>query len=77
MSRILVIDDDINLLQMVKLMLERVGHQVEIAKDGAKGLELAAQTQPELAIIDVMMPGLSGTIVQLREDRMPPSPSSS
>ncbi len=70
MSRILVIDDDINLLQMVKLMLERVGHQVEIAKDGAKGLELAAQTQPELAIIDVMMPGLSGydVVRKLRED---------
>lgn len=70
MSRILLIDDDINLLQMVKLMLERVGHQVETAKDGAKGLEMAAQTQPELAIIDVMMSGLSGydVVRKLRED---------
>ena len=70
MSRILLIDDDINLLQMVKLMLERVGHQVETTKDGAKGLEMAAQTRPELAIIDVMMPGLSGydVVRKLRED---------
>ncbi|MEB2288397.1 MAG: response regulator [Anaerolineae bacterium] len=70
MSRILLIDDDINLLQMVKLMLERVGHQVETAKDGTKGLEMAAQTQPELAIIDVMMSGLSGydVVRKLRED---------
>ena len=70
MSRILVIDDDFNLLQMVKLMLERVGHQVEISKEGAKGLELAAETKPDLAIIDVMMPGLSGydVVRKLRED---------
>jgi CheY-like chemotaxis protein len=70
MSRILVIDDDFNLLQMVKLMLERVGHQVETSRDGAKGLELAAETKPDLAIIDVMMPGLSGydVVRKLRED---------
>lgn len=60
MPRILVIDDDLNLLQMVKLMLTRVGHEVEIARDGKKGLALAAQNQPDLLIIDVMMPDLSG-----------------
>jgi CheY-like chemotaxis protein len=70
MSRILLIDDDFNLLQMVKLMLERVGHQVEISKDGERGITLAAQNQPDLAIIDVMMPGLSGydVIRKLRTD---------
>jgi CheY-like chemotaxis protein len=70
MSRILLIDDDFNLLQMVKLMLERVGHQVEISKDGERGLTLAAQDQPDVAIIDVMMPGLSGydVIRKLRTD---------
>jgi CheY-like chemotaxis protein len=70
MSRILLIDDDFNLLQMVKLMLERVGHQVEISKDGERGLTLAAQNQPDVAIIDVMMPGLSGydVIRKLRTD---------
>ena len=70
MSRILLIDDDFNLLQMVKLMLERVGHQVEISKDGERGIALAAQNQPDVAIIDVMMPGLSGydVIRKLRTD---------
>jgi pilus assembly protein CpaE len=70
MSRILVIDDDVNLLQMVKLMLERVGHQVEIAKEGMQGIQLAAEHQPDLAIIDVMMPGLSGydVVRKLRQD---------
>ncbi len=70
MSRILVIDDDVNLLQMVKLMLERVGHQVEIAKDGMQGVQMAADHQPDLAIIDVMMPGLSGydVVRKMRQD---------
>jgi len=70
MSRILIIDDDFNLLQMVKLMLERVGHEVETARDGEKGITLAGQTQPELAIIDVMMPDLSGydVVRKLRHD---------
>jgi len=70
MSRILVIDDDINLLQMVRLMLQRVGHTVETSNDGAEGITLAAKMQPDLAIIDVMMPGLSGydVVRKLRED---------
>ncbi|MBI5959830.1 MAG: response regulator [Chloroflexi bacterium] len=70
MPHILLIDDDFNLLQMVKLMLERVGHQVEVAKEGEKGIVLAAQNQPDLAVIDVMMPGLSGydVVRKLRDD---------
>jgi len=70
MSRILVIDDDLNLLQMVKLMLERVGHEVQIANEGERGIVAAGQTQPDLAIIDVMMPGLSGydVVRRLRKD---------
>lgn len=70
MARILVIDDDINLLQMVKLMLERVGHTVEISNRGEKGIQLAADNRPDLAIIDVMMPGLNGydVVRRLRQD---------
>ncbi len=60
MARILVVDDDINLLQMVKIMLQRVGHQVQTAINGAEGISIATETQPDVAIIDVMMPDLSG-----------------
>jgi CheY-like chemotaxis protein len=70
MAHILVVDDDVNLLQMVRLMLERVGHTVETARDGEKGITLAGQSQPDLAIIDVMMPELSGydVVRRMRED---------
>lgn len=70
MPRILVVDDDINLLQMVRLMLERAGHEVETSNSAAETLERAAQMNPDLAIIDVMMPGLSGydVVRNLRAD---------
>src|SRR3990172_1887103 len=70
MARILVVDDDVNLLQMVRLMLQRVGHEVETSSNGEEGLLFASQKQPDLAIIDVMMPGLSGydVVRRLRDD---------
>jgi CheY-like chemotaxis protein/MinD-like ATPase involved in chromosome partitioning or flagellar assembly len=70
MARILVVDDDANLLQMVRLMLERVGHTVQTANHGERGIALAAESQPDLAVIDVMMPELSGydVVRQMREN---------
>lgn len=70
MAQILVIDDDFQLLKMVRVMLERVGHEVETINNGQRGIALAAETQPDLAIIDVMMPDLNGydVVKQLRED---------
>ncbi|HMM28687.1 MAG: response regulator [Chloroflexota bacterium] len=70
MAQILVIDDDLNLLQMVRLMLERVGHQVETTHKGVEGLARAARMQPDLAIIDIMMPDLDGydVVRRLRAD---------
>jgi len=70
MPRILLVDDDINLLQMVKLMLERAGHEVETSSNAAESIEHAARMNPDLAIIDVMMPGISGydVVRKLRAD---------
>src|SRR5579859_5962653 len=70
MARILVIDDDAGLRQMIKLMLEREGHQAVLAENGQTGLQSAMSELPDVAIIDLMMPGLSGYDVtrQLRAD---------
>jgi len=70
MAQILLIDDDSNLLQMVKLMLERVGHTVTTSMDGERGIKMAGTDKPDLAIIDVMMPGLSGydVVRKMRDD---------
>ena len=70
MARILVIDDDAGLRQMVKLMLEREGHEAILAENGQAGIDAALAQIPDVAIIDLMMPGLSGYDVtrQLRND---------
>ena len=70
MARILVIDDDAGLRQMVKLMLEREGHEALLAENGQAGIDAALAQNPDVAIIDLMMPGLSGYDVtrQLRSD---------
>jgi pilus assembly protein CpaE len=70
MARILVIDDDLDLLQMMKLILQRTGHEAILTGDGADGLAKAQQLKPDMAIVDVMMPGMNGyqVVRKLRED---------
>ena len=60
MARIFVIDDDEQLLRMVGLMLERGGHSVTLINDPLEGLELIKADKPDLLVLDVMMPHMSG-----------------
>lgn len=59
-TRILLIDDDPTILQLLKLFLENEGYLVMVAESGTAGLELAAKQMPDLAIIDLIMPVLDG-----------------
>ncbi len=70
MARILVIDDDLDLLQMMQLMLQRGGHEAIVTGDGADGIAKAQQLHPEVAIVDLMMPGMNGfqVVHRLREN---------
>jgi two-component system response regulator RpaA len=65
-SRILVIDDDQAIAELVKVNLELLGHVVTTANDGIKGLALAQQQRPDLVVLDVMMPDLDGYTVAQR-----------
>ncbi|MCX8067016.1 MAG: response regulator [Anaerolineae bacterium] len=61
MARVLVVDDNLDLLRMVQMLLEeRGGHQVVLSTSGEDALEKARANPPDLAIIDVMMPGMTG-----------------
>jgi DNA-binding response OmpR family regulator len=63
-SRVLIIEDDPDLVALVKRWLERDGHQVEHAADGAAALEqLAWAPLPHLVLLDVMLPKLDGFAV--------------
>lgn len=57
---ILIVDDDIALGQMIQLLLEAHGAVVHLAHDGHAGVEAFYIHQPDLVILDVIMPGLSG-----------------
>lgn len=60
MARILVVDDDSEYLEMINLLLERGGHQVSLSAEGEEGLQMALAEPPDLVILDVMMPGVTG-----------------
>ena len=60
MAKLLVIDDEIQLVEMVKMRLEANGHEVITAKDGQEGLAKAKSENPELIMCDIMMPKMDG-----------------
>jgi DNA-binding response OmpR family regulator len=57
---ILLVEDEIKLARFVELELEIEGYQVSVAYDGMSGLSLVRESNPDLAILDWMLPGLSG-----------------
>ncbi len=60
MKRILVVEDEIDMLEMLAILLEAEGYEVITAENGRVGLEKATQTRLDLIITDVMMPFMSG-----------------
>jgi DNA-binding response OmpR family regulator len=67
---VLVVDDEQDILDLVRFRLEHDGYRVLTASDGETGLTLARAERPDLCILDVMMPKLSGleVLTQLRGD---------
>ena len=59
-ERILVVDDEVNIIDLVRLYLERDGFQVEAAEDGAQALEKIRSLAPDLVILDIMLPEVDG-----------------
>ena len=60
MSRILVVEDNANLAYGLTASLELEGHQVAVAGDGAQGLRAVRETEPDLVILDLMLPEMDG-----------------
>ncbi|MCA9980086.1 MAG: response regulator [Anaerolineales bacterium] len=60
MQKILVVDDEVELVQLYRLVLESVGYDVHGAYDGKQALRIANEEQPNLVLLDVMMPGMDG-----------------
>ena len=59
-STVLIVEDDPNTVKLVGLYLGRDGHKVLSAADGLEGLRLAREARPDLVVLDLMLPGMSG-----------------
>ena len=58
--KILVVDDDPNILELVSIQLTQAGYIVQKASNGFEALKLMEDDYPDLAVVDVMMPGMDG-----------------
>ena len=69
-EKILIIEDDPDILELVQYNLEREGYQVYTSKDGELGLRLSEEILPDMILLDIMLPGLDGIKVckKLRDE---------
>jgi DNA-binding response OmpR family regulator len=73
-QRVLIVDDDYEIVEAVRFALESKGYEVLIARDGNQGLAMAEREDPDLVILDMMMPKRSGFLVLERLRRTRPVP---
>ena len=59
-KRVLVVDDEPNIVMSLRYLMEREGFEVEVAPDGSTALEILAQRPADLVLLDVMLPDLDG-----------------
>ncbi|MEO1498705.1 MAG: response regulator transcription factor [Planctomycetota bacterium] len=62
-KRVLIVDDDAEIVQSLRVALEANGFEVLVARDGNQGLALVVREQPDLLLLDMMMPKRSGILV--------------
>jgi two-component system alkaline phosphatase synthesis response regulator PhoP len=63
MSKILIIDDESDVREIIRYNLTKEGYEVDIAEDGLKGIKKVGEFNPDLIILDMMMPGMDGVEV--------------
>ena len=73
-KRILLVDDDREIVESMKVALEATGYEILIARDGNQGLAMAERDDPDLVILDMMMPKRSGFLVLEKIRRTRPVP---
>jgi DNA-binding response OmpR family regulator len=64
--KVLVVDDEHNILLSIEFLLKQAGYQVEVAHDGEEAMEKMRSFQPSLVLLDVMMPKVNGFEVSRR-----------
>jgi DNA-binding response OmpR family regulator len=73
-KRILLVDDDSEIVESMRTVLETRGYEILVAKDGNQGLVMAESEEPDLVVLDMMMPKRSGFLVLEKLRRSRPDP---
>jgi len=68
-ARVLVVEDDVTMAEVLKAYLTRAGYQVDWSGDGSEAVQLWQRSSPDVVILDIMLPGLSGLEVLRRRRR--------
>ena len=73
-TKVLIVEDDSNIAQLLQLYLEKEGYETQIAEDGGKGVELFHSFSPDLILLDIMLPVMDGWAVcrKIRESAQTP-----
>lgn len=71
MAKVAIIEDDQTISQMYRIKFEAVGYEVETAENGVLGLEMVKKIKPDIILLDLMMPEMSGDemLAKLRESK--------
>lgn len=59
-NKILIVDDDVNICELLRLYLEKDGFDTVVANDGEQAVQFASRYSPDLILLDIMLPGLDG-----------------
>ena len=59
-TKILIVDDDVNICELLRLYLEKDGFDVEVVTDGLKAIDTFNAVNPDLILLDIMLPGMDG-----------------
>ena len=73
-NKVLIVEDDTNIAELLHLYLEKEGYETAVAPDGGKGVELFRSFQPDLVLLDIMLPVMDGWAVckKIREESKTP-----
>lgn len=72
MKRLLVVDDETEIVDFLKIFFEERGYQVETASSGDKAIEKAEKFKPQIMLLDVQMPGVTGmTVLKTVKEKWP------
>jgi len=58
--KVLIVEDDRHIVALVRYIMEREGYQVQVARDGVEGLDMAREYEPDLVVLDLNMPRMDG-----------------